>query len=94
MNKYELALVFKPQADELIKEEFEKITALITRFGGTVDKIDEWGKRRLAYEIKKHNDGVYYFVTFIAEPDAPKELESRLRIVESILRYLITVVEE
>lgn len=62
---------------------------LITRFEGTVEKVDEWGRRRLAYEIDKCTEGVYYFITFIADADSIKEIESRMRIMENIIRYLI-----
>lgn len=90
MNKYELAVVLKPTvSDEGAKETFAKINELIERFGGTVDKVDDWGKRRLAYEIEKFNEGYYNFITFMAESNAPKEIEARLRIEEDVLRYLI-----
>lgn len=90
MNKYELAIVFKPNfEEEALKEEFEKVSAMITRFGGTIEKVDGWGKRRLAYEIQKVNEGHYYFITITAEPTFPKLIEERLRITESVLRYLI-----
>ncbi len=94
MNKYELALVFVPTLDEEgYKAQFEKIQALITRFNGTIDKIDEWGKRRLQYEILKQNEGIYAFVTFTADPTVPAELERRIRIMEQVLRYLIVKLE-
>ena len=95
MRKYEAAIVLKPHfEEEAAKAELEKISALIARFGGTVEKVDEWGRRRLAYEIQKLHEGIYCFFTFTAEPDAPAEIESRLRIAEEILRYLIVCVEE
>ena len=63
MNKYELALVLNPLLDEEAKTEaFNKVQDLITRFGGTIEKVDDWGKRRLAYEIKKVNEGFYSFI--------------------------------
>lgn len=90
MHKYEFTLVFKPNLEEeALKAEFLHIQELIARFGGTIEKIDEWGKRRLAYEIEKLNEGIYYFVTFSSGPSAPAEIESRTRIRENILRYLI-----
>jgi small subunit ribosomal protein S6 len=91
--KYELALVVKPVEEDVYKEELEKVQALIARFGGTTDKVDEWGKRRLAYEIRKLTEGYYCFMTFLAEANAPKEIESRLRIAENVLRYLIIKVD-
>ena len=81
MNKYELALVLNPTLDEEARTEaFNKVQDLITRFGGTIEKVDDWGKKRLAYEI---------FITFDAAPTAPIEIESRVRIMENVLRYLI-----
>lgn len=90
MNKYELGLVLSANVEEEVKTEtFEKAQALITRFGGTVDKVDDWGKRKLAYEIKKQTEGYYSFTTFTAEPSAPAEIENRVRIMDNVLRYLI-----
>lgn len=90
MNKYELAVILKANLDEETqKAEFEKIQSLITRFGGSIDKVDEWGRRRLAYEINKMSEGVYSFITFTSDANAPAEVESRIRIMESVLRFLI-----
>lgn len=95
MKSYELAVVYKPSLDEeALKAEAEGVKALIERFGGSVEKVDDWGKRRLAYEIQKVNEGFYSFVTFSAETSAPAEIESRMRIKENILRYLIVANEE
>lgn len=90
MNKYELAVIFSPNLEEeALKAEFETIQGYITKFGGTVEKIDDWGKRKLAYEVKKMTEGVYNFITFEAEGTAPMEIERRMRIRENVLRYLI-----
>ncbi|MBR5468810.1 MAG: 30S ribosomal protein S6 [Firmicutes bacterium] len=90
MNKYELAVVLRPDLDEEAKAaEMQKVQNLITRFGGVIEKIDDWGKKRLAYEIQKVNEGFYSFITFDAESSAPAEIESRMRIMENVLRYLI-----
>lgn len=90
MNKYELAVIVKPTLDEeALKAEFESVQEIITRFGGTIEKIDDWGKRRLAYEIKKFNEGFYNFITFTAESETPIEVERRMRIKENVLRYLV-----
>ena len=90
MKKYELTVVINPNLEEdVVKAELAEVTALIERFGGTVEKVDEWGKRRLAYEINKVNEGIYTFITFSAEPAAPVEIERRMRIKENVLRYLI-----
>ncbi len=90
MNKYELALVLSPLLDEEnLKLELEKVQALVTRFGGTIEKVDNWGKKRLAYPIKKQNEGFFYFIAFQAEGTTPAEIESRIRIMENVYRYLI-----
>jgi len=95
MNKYDLALVFKPDLDEEgHKAAVERVHGLISRFGGNIEKVDDWGKRRLAYEIEKINEGYYSFVTFDAEPAVPAEIESRVRIMDDLLRYLIVRVDE
>ncbi|MDR2903199.1 MAG: 30S ribosomal protein S6 [Clostridiales bacterium] len=90
MNKYELAIIFNPNLDEeALKAEFDKVQSYITRFGGTVDKVDDWGKRKLAYEINKISEGYYNFITFTADGSAPAEIENRVRIRENVLRFLI-----
>ncbi|MCD7745107.1 MAG: 30S ribosomal protein S6 [Lachnospiraceae bacterium] len=89
MNKYELAVVVSAKLeDEDRAATIEKVKDLITRFGGTVTEVEEWGKRKLAYEIKKMREGFYYFVRFEAEPTCPAEVEHRIRIMENVIRYL------
>ena len=89
MNKYELAVVLNVKLeDEERAAAIEKITNYITRFGGTVTNIDEWGKKRLAYEIQKMKEGFYYFIQFDGDSTTPNELESRIRITEPVIRYL------
>ena len=67
----------------------DKCKALIERFGGTITNVDDWGKKRLAYEIQKMKEGFYYFIQFEAESSAPAEIESRIRIMDNVLRYLV-----
>ena len=89
MNKYELAVFLNVKLeDEERAAAIEKITNYITRFGGTVTNIDEWGKKRLAYEIQKMKEGFYYFIQFDGDSTTPNELESRIRIMEPVIRYL------
>lgn len=95
MKNYELAVVYNPNLDEeTLAAEKESVNALIERFGGKVEKVDDWGKRRLAYEIQKLNEGIYNFITFSADTTAPAEIESRMRIKENVLRYLIIAEDE
>jgi len=89
MNKYELALVVSAKIeDDARVAAVEQVKELIARFGGTVTNVDEWGKKRLAYEIQKMKEGFYYFIQFESEPTAPREIEQRVRIMESVIRYL------
>ena len=89
MNKYELCVVVSAKIeDDARAEVIEKVKALITRFGGTVTNVDEWGKRRFAYEIQKMREGFYYFIHFDADSTVPAEVEQRIRIQDHVLRYL------
>lgn len=89
MNKYELALVVNAKIDDEARTAtVEKVKEYITRFGGTVTNVDEWGKKRLAYDIQKMREGFYYFITFESEANCPNEVEQNLRIMESVIRYL------
>ena len=89
MNKYELALVVNAKAeDEVRLATVEKVKEYITRFGGTVTNVDEWGKKKLAYEIQKMKEGFYYFVKFESDTTTPIEVEQRIRIMDGVIRYL------
>ena len=89
MNKYELAVVVSAKLeDEARAEVIEKVKAMITRFGGNVTDVDEWGKRRFAYEIQKMKEGFYYFVHFESDSVCPNEVENHIRIMEPVIRYL------
>ncbi|RDU24448.1 30S ribosomal protein S6 [Anaerosacchariphilus polymeriproducens] len=89
MNKYELALVVNAKIeDEARVATVEKVKEYISRFGGTVTNVDEWGKKRLAYEIQKMKEGFYYFIQFDSNPGCPSEVEKNIRIMENVIRYL------
>jgi len=89
MIKYEMGVIVRVDLPEDgFTVEMDKVKALIDRFGGTIEKIDEWGRRRLAYPIEKQTEGMYTFITYSAEPGAPKEIESRVRLIENVLRFL------
>ena len=89
MNKYELCVVLSAKIeDDERAAALEKVQKYITRFGGTVTNIDEWGKKKLAYEIQKMKEAYYYFIQFDAEATAPIEIENRVRIMENVIRFL------
>ena len=87
MRQYELMIILDPDLEErTIQPSLDKFMSVITKDGGTVDNVDLWGKRRLAYEIKKKSEGIYAVVTFNAESATAKELDRQLGLNESILR--------
>lgn len=89
MNQYELALVVNAKIeDEARLATLEAAKELITRFGGNVTNVDDWGKKRLAYEIQKMKEGYYYFIQFESDSTVPNEIEQRIRIMENVIRYL------
>lgn len=87
MRQYELMIILDPDLEErTIQPSLDKFMSVITKDGGTVDNVDLWGKRRLAYEIKKKSEGIYAVVTFNAESATAKELDRQLGLNESVLR--------
>ena len=89
MNKYELAVVVSAKIeDEERAAVVDKCKALIERFGGTITNVDDWGKKRLAYEVQKMKEAYYDFIQFDAEPTAPIEIENRVRIMDNVIRFL------
>ena len=85
MNKYELALVVNAKLEE------EERAAVVEKAKGyvTVGEVEEWGKKRLAYEIQHMREAYYYFIQFEADATAPAEIESHMRIMDNVLRYLV-----
>lgn len=89
MNKYELVLVVNAKIeDDARVATVEKAKEYITRFGGTITNVDDWGKKRLAYEIQKMKEGYYNIISFESDSTTPGELEQRVRIMDNVLRYL------
>ena len=95
MNKYELALVVNAKIeDDARAAVVEQAKDYITRLGGTITNVDEWGKKRLAYEIQKMREGFYYFIQFDANADVPAQLEENVRIMDNVLRFLCVRADE
>lgn len=90
-STYELALVLNGKLeDDARAEALEKVQNYITRFGGSIENVDDWGKKRFAYDINKQKEGFYYFIKFQSEDNnCPNELEANIRIMESVVRYLV-----
>lgn len=95
MNNYELALVVTAKIeDDARAEVVEKAKAYITRAAGVITNVEEWGKKRLAYEIQDQREAYYYFMHFEAETSVPAQVETDLRIMDNVLRYLIVRKDE
>ena len=89
MNKYELALIVSAKIeDDARAAVVEKAKEYITRCGGTVTEVEDWGKKKLAYDIQKMSEGFYYFIQFDAAAEVPAELEQSVRIMDNVLRFL------
>ncbi len=87
MRHYEVMIILDPTLDErTVVPSLETFLNVIRTSGGNVEKVDVWGKRRLAFEINKHAEGIYAVLDVNAEPDAVKELDRQLSLQESVLR--------
>lgn len=90
MSKYELALVVNAKIEDEAREAVvEKAKGYVARYGGTVTEVEEWGKKRLAYEVQKMREGFYYFIQFEADETCPAEVERHVRIMDNVMRYLV-----
>lgn len=90
MNKYEVTVILSAKLeDEQRADAIERIKGYITRYDGILGEIEEWGKRRLAYEINREQEGYYFLINFEGGPRTPNLLESELRIFEPVIRYLV-----
>lgn len=95
MNKYELAIALSVKVEDDERAALlDKAKGYIERFGGQINNVDDWGKRRLAYEVDHMKEAFYYFIQFDAEPTAPAEIENRIRIMENVVRFLIVRADE
>ncbi len=95
MNKYELVLVVSAKIeDEVRLATVEKAKEYVTRFGGNITEVEDWGKKKLAYEIQKMSEGFYYFIHFDAEAEAPAQIEENVRIMDNVLRFLCVRTDE
>ncbi|MBD7958494.1 30S ribosomal protein S6 [Microbacterium sp. Sa4CUA7] len=94
-HQYELMVILNPEIDErLVAPNLEKFLKVITNDGGTIDSLDIWGRRRLAYEIEKKTEGVYAVVNFTATAEATQELDRQLKLSEQIMRTKVLRAED
>ena len=95
MNKYELAVVLSSAiSDEERTAALDRVKEYITRAGGTITGVDEWGKKKLAYEIQKMSEAYYVFIQFEAETSVPAQVEASVRLMEQVIRFLCVNREE
>ncbi|SPF45168.1 30S ribosomal subunit protein S6 [Candidatus Desulfosporosinus infrequens] len=94
MRKYEIMFIVKPLDEEATNTVITKFENLINNNGGQVDKIDRWGKKRLAYIVKDFAEGFYYLVNFSAVPATILELDRIMKISEDILKFMIVRIDE
>lgn len=94
MRKYESIFILRPSLEEEKRNEvIEKFKAIIAA-DGEIEKVEEWGNRKLAYEIEKIRDGYYVLVTFKANPTLPLELERNFKISDDVIRYIVINLED
>jgi small subunit ribosomal protein S6 len=94
MRPYELIFIAHPDLEEnAIKELVEQVKSWITDSGGSISKVDMWGKRKLAYHIRKQSEGQYVLLHAEMDPQVSAQLERNFRITEPILRFLITTLD-
>lgn len=95
MHPYELMVILDPGIDErTVAPSIDKFLGVVREAGGEVHEVDIWGKRRLAYEINKHSEGVYVVVNFTATPEATAELDRQLSLSEAVMRTKVLRADE
>lgn len=95
MNKYELALVVNAKIEDEARENvLNNIKDMITKLGAQNLNVEDQGRKKLAYDIQKMSEGYYYFIQFDADATVPADIESKVRIMENVLRYLCVRLDE
>src|SRR5919206_1407505 len=95
MRIYEELFIIRPDApDEEVDPFLEQMKGVVTNAGATVDKVEKWGKRRLAYKVDKYREGSYVLLQFTAGPETVKELERRLRVQDMVLKFLTVRIDQ
>jgi len=90
MNNYELVVIIHPDLDdEAIEQALDRIRSWITDSGGSIDKTNKWGKRRMSYKIQKQNEGIYYLLEVSMPPTSIAELERNMTVLEPVMRHII-----
>ena len=94
-RKYELVYVVSPEAsDEQVTDLHNQVAAIVARMGGQIDKTDNWGRRKLAYEIGRHKEGTYVLEVINGTGELMKEIDRRLKVTDLVIRHLVVRVDE
>jgi small subunit ribosomal protein S6 len=94
-RQYELVYIVKPDAsDQEVTDLHTQIEQIVQRFNATLDKTENWGRRKLAYEIGHHREGTYVVETITGTGDVMKEIDRRLRVIDHVIRHLVVRVDE
>lgn len=95
MRIYEELFIVRPDAtDEEVDPIIEQVKNIVTQSGGTLDKTEKWGVRKLAYRLLKHTEGQYILLQFTAQPETVREIERRLRVADLVLKFLTVRIDE
>ena len=95
MREYELMVILDPELDDrTVAPTLDRFLKVVKDAGGTIENVDIWGKRRLAYDIKKRSEGIYVVVNFTATPEATDELDRQLGLSEAVLRTKVLRADE
>ncbi len=95
MRIYEELFIVRPDApEEELDPVIEQLKSVITQAGGSIEKVEKWGVRKLAYRLQKHTEGQYVLLEFKANPSTVKELERRLRVADLVLKFLTVRIDE
>ncbi len=95
MRNYQSVLILKPDLDEAqVEESVNKITAILKKFGGSILKLDKWGKKRLSYRVRKNKFGFYLNIYHTCEPDGVPDLEKEYQLYDLIIKYMVIRLED
>lgn len=94
MRKYELTVLIRPGLESDIEAPINKVRDIVKKAGGEIKKEDNWGKKKLAYKIRKEDFAIYVYMDIILPADAPLKISNTLNITEEVLRYLLVLADE
>lgn len=94
MRKYELTVLIRPDLESDIEAPISKVRDIVKKAGGEIKKEDNWGKKKLAYKIRKEDFAIYVYMDIVLPADAPLKIRNTLNITEEVLRYLLVLADE